>query len=168
MLMILRCEGSQITVEKKQTIELTMEESPEQAASVEEPKVAAWLKAWGIQKQETFVQQGEQYEKLVRFSAIVPSAPKAQQLISRIAKKLPKFIDSDDKQAIEQIIKTAVKEEKKYEEDEQKEERPKRAAPEEQEAQKPGEQQEPVEKQEPVEIVIKRYPVELSVMIQLS
>ena len=109
-IVIMRCQGHELSLEKRQTVVLNLEASPEQATQFEDSEVATWFESWGISKQESFMQQGNHFERIVSYAATVPSAQSAKRMIKRITMRLPQFIDNDDRQVIENVIDTTMAE----------------------------------------------------------
>ena len=106
----MKCQGHELSLERKQTVVLNLEASPDQPAQLEESKVAICFESWGISKQESFIHQGNSFERLVTYAATVPSAQRAKRMIRKITTRLPQFIDDDDRQAIEDVIDTTMAE----------------------------------------------------------
>ena len=108
--MIVGCQGHQLSLEMKQTVVLNLEASPDQSVQYEDSQVSALFESLGISKQESFVHQGNKYERHVTYAATVPSAQSAKRMIKKITTRLPQFIDDDDRQVINNVIDTKTAE----------------------------------------------------------
>ena len=106
----MRCQGHKLSLEKKQTVVLNLEASPDQSVQFEDSEVSAWFESWGISTQESFLHQGNKLERRVTYAATVSSARSAKRMIKKITTRLPQFIDDDDRQVIENVIDTTLAE----------------------------------------------------------
>ena len=106
--MIVGCQGHELSLQMKQTVVLNLQASPDQSTEFEDSQVSTLFESLGISKQESFMHQGNRYERRVTYTATVPNVRSAKRIIKKITMRLPQFIDDDDRQVIENVIDTTT------------------------------------------------------------
>lgn len=104
------CQGHDLSLQMKQMVVLNLETSPDQSTQFEDSQVSTLFESLGISKQESFMHQGNRYERRVTYAATVPGARSAKRIIRKITTRLPQFIDDNDRQVIENVIDTTTAE----------------------------------------------------------
>ena len=104
----MRCQGHTASVTSEETTVIEIDANPDQKVQYEardDPEVAAILKSFGINKVEDYVyQDNKEVKKLVSYVMTVSDPKNATYLMKRVSHILPKFIDDDDLETIDDAI----------------------------------------------------------------
>ena len=103
----MRCQSHTASVTSEETTVIEIDANPDQNAQYkarDDPGVAAILKSFGINKVEDYVYQDDKVEKLVSYVMTVSDPEKAKDLMKKVSRILPEFIDDDDLKTINDAI----------------------------------------------------------------
>ena len=109
------CQGHEYSMEKRETTVINLDAHPDLVAlyrAINDPKVAAILKSFGIDKEVEYVYQGHRRIKLVTYVITASDPQEAKRLINKLIETLPEFLDDDDKQTINNAIDHKAREER--------------------------------------------------------
>ena len=109
-IVVSRCQGHQIFMQKRETVILNMNTNPDEVAQYEDPKLEACFKSLGITRQEGNIHGESKIQRFVTYAVSVSSATKAKHMIKKIASKVPEFLDDDDQALIDSIIDVTMTE----------------------------------------------------------
>ena len=114
---IIKCQAHEYSMGKRETTMISLYARPDQAAQYKarnDPKVAAILSYFGIDKEEEYIYQGNRrIKKLVSYVLRATDTEKTKYLIRRVAKLLPEFLDDDDTKLICSVIDAKLGHEKR-------------------------------------------------------
>ena len=114
------CEGHKYSMEHKDTTVINLDAHPDLAAlyrAMNDPKVAAILKSFGIEKEIKFVYQGNRRIKLPLYVITTSDPEETKRLVNKLIETLPKFLDDDDKQLVNSAIDKKARQERDTEGD---------------------------------------------------
>ena len=114
------CQGHEYSMEKKETTVINLEAHPNLASlyrAMNDPKVAAILKSFGIDKEVEYVYQEHRRIKLATYVITTSDSEETKRLVNKLIETLPEFLDDDDKQLINSAIDNKVRQERQIGED---------------------------------------------------
>ena len=80
--------------------------------AMNDPKVAAILKSFGIEKEVRYVYQGNRRIKLPLYVITASDPEETKRLVNKLIEILPKFLDDDDKQLVNSAIDQKARQER--------------------------------------------------------
>ena len=107
-------------MEHKDTTVINLDAHPDLAAlhrAMNDPKVAAILKSFGIEKEIKYVYQGNRRIKLPLYVITASDPEDTKHLVNKLIETLPKFLDDDDKHLDNSAIDKKARQERDTEGD---------------------------------------------------
>ena len=105
---IIKCQGHEYSMGKRDTTTINLYARPDEAAQYKarnDPKVAAILSYFGVDKEEEYIYQGNRrIKKLVSYVLTATDMERTKYLIKKVAKLLPEFLDDDDIKLICSVV----------------------------------------------------------------
>ena len=107
-------------MEHRDTTVINLDVHPDLAAlyrAMNDPKVAAILKSFGIEKEIKYVYQGNRRIKLPLYVITASDPEETKHLVNKLIETLPKFLDDDDKHLVNSAIDKKARQERDTEGD---------------------------------------------------
>ena len=109
------CQGHEYSMEKRETTVINLDAHPDLAAlyrAMNDPKVAAILKSFGIDREVGYVYQGHRRIKLATYVITASDPEEIKCLVNKLIETLPEFLDDDDKRLINNAIDNKERQER--------------------------------------------------------
>ena len=109
------CQGHEYSMEKRETTVINLDAHPDLAAlyrAMNDPKVAAILKSFGIDREVGYVYQGHRRIKLATYVITASDPEEIKCLVNKLIETLPEFLDDDDKRLINNAIDNEERQER--------------------------------------------------------